>query len=160
MNKTKYYTAGNTAILKQYKIAFICSRTCPAGIILKTYDWACEQREKGNCIISGFHSQIEKDVFHYLLKGKQPIIMALARGLKKRIEPEIQNALNANRLIIVTPFEESIKRITMETAYKRNELMVELADEIFVAHAASGGNTEKLIRENAGKKRIIFNQLS
>jgi hypothetical protein len=41
-------------------------------VVLKCYDWAIEEREAGNFVISGFHSQIEKDVLHYLLKGKQP----------------------------------------------------------------------------------------
>ncbi|HHT9146151.1 MAG TPA: DNA-binding protein, partial [Candidatus Wunengus sp. YC61] len=74
---------GNKQLLENYKIAFLCSRKCPADIILKSYDWAIEQREKGVCVISGFHSKIEIDVLHYLLKGTQPIILALARGLKK-----------------------------------------------------------------------------
>jgi hypothetical protein len=42
----------------------------PASVILKCYDWAIAQREAGNCIISGFHSQLEKDVLHYLLSLK------------------------------------------------------------------------------------------
>jgi len=42
----------------------------PALVVLKCYDWAIEQREAGISVISGFHSLIEKDVFHYLLKGK------------------------------------------------------------------------------------------
>jgi len=139
---------GNKEILKQHKIAFLCSRRCPAHIILKSYDWAIEQREKGNCIISGFHSQIEKDVFHYLLKGKQPIILALARGIKKRFEPEIEEAIAENRLLIITPFNENVKRITVDTATKRNELMVETADEIFIAYASMGGNLDQLIKSN------------
>ena len=142
---------GNKEILKQHKIAFLCSRRCPAHIILKSYDWAIEQREKGNCIISGFHSQIEKDVFHYLLKGKQPIILALARGIKKRFEPEIEEAIAENRLLIITPFNENVKRITVDTATKRNELMVESADEIFIAYASSGGNLEQLIKATNNK---------
>jgi hypothetical protein len=72
-------THGNTELLKLHKIAFLCSRKVPASVVLKCYDWAIDQREKGNCIISGFHSQLEKDVLPYLLKGKQPIIIALAR---------------------------------------------------------------------------------
>jgi len=55
---------GNKEILKSHKIAFLCSRKCPADVILKSYDWAIEQREKGVCVISGFHSKIEKDVLH------------------------------------------------------------------------------------------------
>jgi len=82
---------GNRELLKQKKTAFLCSRTIPASAILKCYDWAIAQREAGNCIISGFHSQLEKDVFHFLLKGNQPIIIALARGLKEKNEPELKN---------------------------------------------------------------------
>lgn len=138
---------GNKQILEQYKIAFLCSRKCPAEIILKSYDWAIEQREKGICVVSGFHSKIEKDVLHYLLKGNQPIILALARGLKKRLEPALQEALNKNRLLLISPFGEHVKRATIETANQRNRLMAELADEIFVAYAAKGGNIERLLAD-------------
>ena len=64
---------GNTELLKLRKTAFLCSRKIPASAVLTCYDWAIEQREKGSCIISGFHSKIEKDVFHYLIDGRQPI---------------------------------------------------------------------------------------
>ncbi len=152
-NKAEFFTYGNTDILKQRKTAFLCSRQCPANIILKTYDWAVEQREKGICVISGFHSQIEKDVLHYLIKGEQPIIMALGRGMKKRWEPGIRKAVRENRLLIITPFAENVTWVTRETACKRNRLMVQLADEIFIAHASPGGNLEKLLREMSKGKR-------
>lgn len=138
---------GNKQILKNHKIAFLCSRKCPADIILKSYDWAIAQREKGVCVISGFHSKIEKDVLHYLLKGTQPIILALARGLKKRLAPELKDALDKNRLLIATPFDEKVTRVTRETANQRNHLMAELADEIFIAYALLCGNIEKLITD-------------
>jgi hypothetical protein len=77
-------TLGNQELLAQHKTAFLCSRRVPASAVLKCYDWAVQQREAGTCVISGFHSQMEKDVLHYLLKGNQPIILALARGLKTR----------------------------------------------------------------------------
>ena len=136
---------GNEHLLKENKTAFLCSRNVPASAILKCYDWAIEQREKGNCIISGFHSQIEKDVLHYLLKGKQPIIVALARGLKQKIEPEFQKAIEQNRLLIITPFEKSVKRVTEQTAQIRNQLMIELADEITIGYASENGQIEKLL---------------
>ena len=60
---------GNRDLFKITKTAFLCSRKVPASIVLKCYDWAIAQREAGNCGISGFHIQLEKDVFHYLLKG-------------------------------------------------------------------------------------------
>ncbi len=150
-NTMQYFRSiGNRKILNLYKTAFLCSRKVPAGIILKSYDWAIEQRDKGNCIISGFHSQIEKDVFHYLIKGTQPIIIALERYFKKRYSPfdkEIKQALQDNRLLIISQFSEKVKRGTAATAKKRNELMCQIADEIFIAHTSKGGNIELLIQK-------------
>ena len=141
---------GNKEILKLHKTAFLCSRKVPASVVLKCYDWAIKQREKGNCIISGFHSQLEKDVLHYLLKGKQPIIVALARGLKEKVGAEFQQHIEQGRLLIVTPFEKKVKRVTEQTAATRNKMMIELADEIAVGYASTGGNLEELLKnENA-----------
>lgn len=136
---------GNIDLLKLHKTAFLCSRKIPASIVLKCYDWAIEQREQNNCIISGFHSQIEKDVLHYLLKGNQPIIVALARGLKKKIEPEFIKPLEQGRLLIITPFPETTTRVTEQTAVIRNQLMIQLADNITVGFASKGGNLEELL---------------
>lgn len=112
-------TWGNKEILKLHKTAFLCSQKCPAHIVLKSYDWAKEQRKEGNCIVCGNHSQIEKDVFEILLRGKQPLILVLVRGMKKIWEPEIERAVNENRLLVVSPFEDDVKRVTRITARKR-----------------------------------------
>ncbi len=143
---------GNIKLLKIPNTAFLCSRKVPASIVLKCYDWAIEQRGKGNCIISGFHSQIEKDVLYYLLKGKQPIILVLARGLKNRIEPEFEREIENNRLLIITPFEKSIVRVTMKTAQTRNQFMVDLADSITVGYVRKSGQLEELLKQT--KKTI------
>ena len=103
-----FYSVGNKRLLKNHKIAFLCSQKCPASIILKSYDWAIEQREQGNCVISGFHSKIEKDVFHYLLKGDQHIILAEGRGIKQKYNPEITQAINENRLLVISSFDKCL----------------------------------------------------
>ncbi len=135
---------GDKDFLNLKKTAFLCSRQIPSTAVLKCYDWAIEQREKGNCIISGFHSKLEKDVFHYLAKGEQPIILALPRGLKTKWPTELKRLINTDRLLIITPFETKIKRVTKETAILRNQLMVELADEIVIGYKNPGGNIEAL----------------
>lgn len=145
---------GNTKLLKLHKTAFLCSREIPASVVLKCYDWAIAQRDQGNCVISGFHSKIEKDVFHYLLAGKQPVIMALARGMKEKIDTDLKAAVDAERLLIVTPFENNVKRVTEETAELRNRFMIELADEIVVGYASKSGMLEKLIAGVKDKKII------
>jgi predicted Rossmann fold nucleotide-binding protein DprA/Smf involved in DNA uptake len=149
---------GNYQLVELPKTAFLCSRHVPASIVLRCYDWAIGQRNETRCVISGFHSQIEKDVLHYLLKGKQPIILALARGLKKSVEPEFVDALKQGRLLIVTPFRQCVTRVSQETANKRNDLMCELADETFVAYAEPGGNVERVVLKwlRKGKKVGTF----
>lgn len=156
--KAHFYHLGNIDILNHHKIAFLCSRRCPAQVVMKSYDWAIEKRNAKSCVVSGNHSQIEKDVLHYLIKGEQSIIVALARGLKKRLQPELADALSKNRLLIITPFPSSVTRVTQETANHRNEFMAELADEIFVAYAQPGGNVERVIMKwlKNGKKVSTF----
>ena len=145
---------GNQELLQLRKTAFLCSSRIPASVVLKCYDWAIEQREAGNCVISGFHSILEKDVFHYLLAGTQPVIMVLARGMKAVIEPELKTAIDAGRLLIVTPFEDSVKLVTAWTAEQRNRFMVELADEVVIGYASKGGMLDHMIADIKHKKII------
>ncbi len=148
------HTIGNTDILKNYKKAFLCSRRYPASIVAKVYDWAISQRESGQCIISGFHSRIEKDVFHYLLKGTQPIVLVLARCLLKKIDDSLLKEIEKERQVIVTPFDENVVRVTSEAAIKRNKFMVEMSDEIIIGYASNGGNITKLIKKYERTKTI------
>ncbi len=136
---------GNKSILSHYKIGFLCSRKVPAEIIIKTYDWAIEQREKGVCVVSGFHSKIEKDVFHYLKKGNQPIIIVLARGMYKKIPEEFKKLLEQERLLIISPFEQKVKRITQKTALIRNKVIIEISDELIIPYVSKNGLLAKLL---------------
>lgn len=149
---------GNLSLLELNKTAFLCSRKVPASIILKCYDWAILQREEGNCVISGFHSQIEKDVLYYLLKGKQPIIVVLARGLKSNLEKEFIKALDEGRLLIITPFEENIKRVTKITAKIRNELMIEVANKIVIGYAGEKGNLNEIVNNSVNEKIFLSDE--
>jgi predicted Rossmann fold nucleotide-binding protein DprA/Smf involved in DNA uptake len=148
------FQLGNTELLKLNMTAFLCSRQVSASTLLRCYDWAIAQREAGTCIISGFHSTIEKDVLHYLLKGKQPIIIALARGLKEKIEPMFEKPLAEGRLLFITPFGKEVKRVSAQTATVRNTMMIELADKITVGYASKGGQLDKL--SDSYKKGIQY----
>jgi hypothetical protein len=149
-----YY--GNKAILDLPKTAFLCSRIIPASAVLKCYDWAIAQREYCNCIISGFQSKIEKDVFHYLIRGSQPLIVALARGMKQKMEQDLLEAIACNRLLIISPFEKVVRRVTLETAEKRSRLMIEYAEEIVFGYMSKGGQLERLHSEYKDKKKFTF----
>ena len=134
---------GNIDLWKLHKTAFLCSRRVPAAQVLKCYDWAIAMREAGTCVMLGAHSQLEKDVLHYLLKGAQPIILAWARGLKKRLEPELAHDVARGRLLLVAPFAERDSRVTTETALQRNRFMLEHAASITVGHVTDGGSLNR-----------------
>ena len=136
---------GNLEHLKLHKTAFLCSRQIPASAVLKCYDWAIAMREQQQCVISGFHSQIEKDVLHYLLKGSQPIIIVLARGLKQKLEPEFIEPLNKGSLLILSPFNKKVTRVSAVNAINRNKLMIEMANEIVIGYAKPQGILNALI---------------
>ena len=136
---------GNLDLLKLHKTAFLCSQKCPADVVLKSYSWAKEQRSAGNCVVCGNHSQIEKDVFEILLRGNQPLIMVLPRGLKSLWSEDILKAIQSRRLLVVTPFKENIKHITWATSQKCNETILSLADRVVVGYANCGGHLEKAL---------------
>lgn len=137
---------GNQQLLHLPLTAFLCSRRVPADAVLRCYDWAIAQREAGQAVISGFHSPLEKDVLRYLLKGKQPVVLALARGMKQSWEPPIRRALEVGRLLIITPFPEQVRRVTEDTAAVRNDLMIRLAKQVVVGYAGAGGMLERRLR--------------
>jgi hypothetical protein len=149
-----YHMLGNEALLTLHKTAFLCSRNCPKALVRKSHDWAVMQRTLGRCVISGFQSPVEKGVLRSLLEGEQPLIVALAKGIGKGIAPELQPALDAGRLLVVTRYSDSVTHACEDSCFHRNRLMLQLADETVLAYASPGGNLERLCRENPAAKII------
>jgi len=137
---------GNLDLLNLPKTALFCSARCPGKVILTTYDQAAKWRDTGRCIISGFHSPVEKECLQILLRGSQPIIICPARTLPQRVPPELKRPLAAGRLLILSAFTATAKRVTAELAARRNEFVAALADDIFIAHATPGGRLDVLLR--------------
>ena len=136
---------GNLKLLSQPKTGLFCSVRCPGDAILGAYDTARRLRDEGVTVISGFHSPLEKDCLGILLRGKQPIIICLARAMEKiRFPSGWRAALTAGRLLILSPFEKYPPRPTTESARYRNELVAALADEVLIIHATPGGGIERI----------------
>ena len=119
---------GNTELLNVPKTAFLASNTIPPDMVLKCYDWATQMAKEGQCVISGFSSHLEHEVLHFLAKGKQPIILVLAREMYKQIPSELQPLLDANRLLIISV--SKAVRQSKVTAHARNKYICEIADKI------------------------------
>jgi predicted Rossmann fold nucleotide-binding protein DprA/Smf involved in DNA uptake len=116
----------------------------PGSVILKTYDQASIWRDTGHCVISGFHSPIEKECLSILLRGASPIIICPARGMIKRIPSDWERHLDQGLLLILSFFPASETRVTASLAFRRNEYVAALADETWIAHATPGGKVASL----------------
>jgi hypothetical protein len=135
---------GNLDLLALPKTALFCSALCPGQAILPAYDQAVHWRDAGRCVISGFHSPVEKECLRIMLRGSQPIIICPARALPQRVPPDWKKPLDAGRLLILSAFTATAKRVTAELAARRNEVVAALADEVWFAHIAPAGEIQRL----------------
>ena len=107
-----------SACFRCIKPRFLCSRQCPAAAALKIYEWARQMREKKACVISGFHTPMEKDVREILSAGNSPQIWVCARALPLRPSAPVQKSLKEGELLIVSPFPRT-PRPTQKTTHLR-----------------------------------------
>jgi predicted Rossmann fold nucleotide-binding protein DprA/Smf involved in DNA uptake len=135
---------GNLDLLALPKTGLFCSRRCPGHVILPTYDLAARWRVTGRCIISGFHSLLERECLRILLRGTAPIIFCPARTLPERIPAGWRTPLAEGRMLILSGFASADKRVTNELAERRNAIVAALSDEVCFAHIRPGGQTERL----------------
>lgn len=124
-------TFGNKELLKQKKVGFLASRKISSLSILPTLDWATGVSKREDIvIISGFHSKMERNVLEILLKGQCGIIVVLARGLYRKLPKQYEEAMSQKRLLIISNEKDNVKRVSEQTAHKRNEYVREIADEM------------------------------
>lgn len=124
-------TFGNKELLKQKNVGFLASRKISSLSILPTLDWATEiSKREDIAVVSGFHSKMERNVLEILLKGQCGIIIVLARGMYRKLPIQYEVAMSQNRLLIISNEKDNVKRVSEQTAHKRNEFVREIADEM------------------------------
>jgi len=128
-------------------LALFCSAKAPASVILQVHDLAQQWRTEEVTIISGFHSPIEQECLTVLLRGPQPVIVCPARSIPRRLKREYKEPIEDGRLLLMSPFEEKVRRMTAATALTRNRFVAALADAVLIAHAQPGSKTEQLAQE-------------
>lgn len=139
---------GDLKILDQQSLALFCSVKCPGNLILQTYDLAQRLRQSGVTVIGGFHSPMEQECLTILLRGTQPVIVCPARSLSgMRIPAAYKQPLEQGRMLLLSPFADTVRRATVETAMFRNRFVAAVAGAIFVAHAEPQSKTEQFCRE-------------
>lgn len=140
---------GNPDLLTTRLVGFFCSESSPGDAILNTYDLALALRNANLTFIGGFQSPMEKEFLTFILRGTAPVIICPARSITKmRLPPEWHPPLQSGRLLLLSPFPNTIHRPTHQTATKRNALVADLATCLLVPHATPSGKVERLC-ENA-----------
>lgn len=151
------HAIGQANLLGCRKLALVCSQKCPGDIILKTYDFARLLRGSGLVVVSGFHSSIEKDCLPILLRGEDPIIIVQGHRLSTSRLPMVwQKAIDKGRLLLLSPFTEKHKRVTVELADARNHFVAAISDEVLIPYAAPGGKTEALAISLLGEGKRVY----
>jgi len=139
---------GPPSLLTARKTALFCSGKAPGDAILRAYDAARRMRDEGVTVISGFHSPIELECLRILLRGSQPVIICPARAIDPfRVPPQSRQAFNDGRVLYLSPFCGQPKRVTRESAIRRNEVVAALADQAYVAHAEADGLTDHILKQ-------------
>lgn len=138
---------GEKAILNRPKLALFCSVKSPGKLILEAYDLCQRLREQGITVGGGFHSPMEQECMRILLKSRNHVVWCLARGLRKRPSPEFKKSIADARLLMVTPFAQTVRRQTEVTCIKRNRVVAEMSLAVLVVHAAPGSKIAALCRE-------------
>ena len=148
---------GTLGLLDTRLIGFFCSVRCPGDVILKTYDLARALREINVTIVGGFQSPMEKEFLDLLLRGSASVVVCPARGLgHMRIPKSWKKPLDEGRLLLLSFFDDNIRRPTATIAARRNACVATLADRLLVAYAEKGGKIEALCKEALTEGKPVF----
>jgi predicted Rossmann fold nucleotide-binding protein DprA/Smf involved in DNA uptake len=146
----KLWCHGNRELLNERLHAVLCSKACPGEKIIEAIDLAQRWRDENRSVISGFHTPVEKECLRIFLRGPQRIVICPARGLDPfQLPAEWQQKFKRGELVIVSPFDSSIRRPTKETAETRTRLVLSLAQSKTIIHASPDGSLSRLAASKA-----------
>ena len=135
---------GDPTILNGKLLGFFCSVRCPGDVILKTYDLARALRIAEVTLIGGFQSPMEKEFLDLVLRGPSAVVVCPARGMgAMRIPKGWEKPLAAGRLLLLSFFDDAIRRPTAAIAAKRNAYVAALAERLLIAHAERGARPRR-----------------
>jgi predicted Rossmann fold nucleotide-binding protein DprA/Smf involved in DNA uptake len=140
---------GNAELLHTPLTAVLCSNACPGAKIIEAMDLAQRWRAENRAVVSGFHTAVEKECLRIFLRSSQPLVICPARGLAPfQLSGDWLPKFERGELLIVSPFNSSIRRPTKETAEARTRLVLELATSHMIIYATPGGVLERLTAQN------------
>lgn len=134
--------SGKLELLDRKTIAFLSSRTIATDKVMACYDWATSLNAETDCVVSGFHSPIEQDVLHFLLKNRIPVVVVLARAMYKQIPNDLEEAYNDGKVLFISISNNT--RVDKATASIRNRYVVDLAQEVLFGMLAENSSLNEI----------------
>ena len=148
---------GDRQILHNVQLALICSVSCPGSVVIKTFDTIRKVRDAGLVVAGGFHSPMERECLHFLLRGCQPVVLCPACGMDSfELGSEERRALDEGRLSVLSIFDQRFTKATPELASQRNDFVAALSGAVFVPHAVPGGKAEAAARRALARGQVVM----
>ncbi len=119
---------GNKELLIRKLTGFLASRTIQTDKVLACYDWATSLNPEQDCVIGGFQSSMERDVLHFLVKCKIPVIIVLARRFYKDLTEELLLAYNEGRILFISL--NNNYKTTRANACIRNRYVAQISSNV------------------------------
>lgn len=144
------FRVGHAALWDLPKTAFLASRRtggpmCPPSPAFPS---------RPACVMSGFLSPLERAVFEECLEAGTPMVRVLACGLPKAFPLRARRAIDAGRLLVVTPFGPEVARINAERAAWCNQYLLQAAERIVVGHLNPDGMLACLLADLPSDKPV------
>ena len=71
----------------------------------------------------------------------------MARGIPGKLPVNLKKQVEAGRILIISPYEKNVTKVTIETASIRNKMMIKIADEIIIGYADPNGKLNQILLE-------------
>jgi hypothetical protein len=151
MNAGEPQFAGNRALLELPKTGFLASRGAEGFGVPNPSN-------PGEAIMSGFLSPMERAVFKAGLEQKRPLIWVKPWGLEdeKGMMHQTRAALDEGRLLILSPFAESIEAPSIRRAAWCNQYVLMHCDRMVVGHLNPGGMLACILSESDPELEIVY----
>lgn len=151
------HAVGDAGVLRRSLTALFCSERVAPDLVLPALEQMMLLRRAGEAVVSGFHSEVERECLRVLLQGDQPAIACPARELHSlRLPRESWRAVEDGRLLLLSACRADLKRPTSRSADERNRLVAALASRVFIVGASPGGRLHRLAREIAARAQEMI----
>ena len=157
MNCGEPHLLGNAALLDMPKMGFLASRGAPElhnHLPLKPDE----------VILSGFLSPMERAVFKAWREHKRPMIWVKPWGLNREVlthhhrnlTRQSRTAISEDRLLIVSPFADSIEAPSVRRAAWCNQYVLAKCERMVVGHLNPGGMLACVLSELNPERELIY----